>query len=221
MKFDPFTLTVLSNFSGINNDIVINVGSEIRTMSDNSTLMAEATVPNSFDKTFGIYDLRKLLGCFSLLKDPDVILTDTHLEISSNNTTIKYFYTNPSRLVTPTKRLNINNAVVHFNLPKTVLADISKTSQVLSVEDLVITNTKDNVNIEVVDRANKTSNSAAFSVEGIFKKKFEAIIKIGYIKLIPDDYEVKLTPTGIAYFKSKNYDLKYYVAMESDSEFEE
>ena len=44
-------------------------------------------------------------------------------------------------------------------------------------------------------------------------------MKISNLKLIDDDYEVKLSSKGISLFKSKNHDLKYYIAIEADSKF--
>jgi hypothetical protein len=220
MKLDSFTHAVLSNFSSINNSIVISEGTELRTMPENKTILAEATVPNNFDKTFGIYDLRKLLGCLSLTKDPEIKLEDKHLEISSGDNKIKYLYTEPSRIVSPSKRINLPSADVSFSLPSSILSDILKASQVLSVDDLCITSQNGEVTVTVMDKTDPTSNTASFSVTGSAKGTFKAFMKIANLKLITDDYEVKLSSKGISLFQSKNHDLKYYIAVESDSSFE-
>ena len=219
MKLDSYTHAVLSNFSTINNSIVINEGNEIRTMPENKTILAEATVPNVFNKTFGIYDLRKLLGCLSLIKDPDIKLEDNHLEVKSANNTIKYFYTEPSRIVSPSKRINLTSAEVTFDLPSYVLSDVIRSSQVLSVEDLAISSTDGKITITVFDKGNTSTNSAIFDVTGTSSSSFTAYMKISNLKLIDDDYEVKLSSKGISLFKSKNHDLKYYIAIEADSKF--
>jgi hypothetical protein len=219
MKLDSFTHDVLSNFSQINNSIVITEGNEIRTMPENKTILAEATVPNTFGQTFGIYDLRKLLGCISLTKDPDITLNEKHLEVAAGSNKIKYLYTDPTRIVTPTKRINLPSTEASFELTSEVLTDLLKASQVLSVDDLCISSENGEVTVTVLDKTDPTSNSATFNVTGTSKGDFKALMKIANLKLIHDDYDVKISSKGISMFKSKNHDLKYYIAIEADSKF--
>jgi len=219
MKLEAFTLDVLSNFSQINNSIVILEGNEIRTMPENKTILAEATVSNSFSQTFGIYDLKKLLGCLSLTKDPDIVLREKHLEVTSGGNKIKYMYTDPSRIVTPSKRINLPSAEATFDLDGSVLTDVLKASSVLSVDDLCVSSENGEVIVTVLDKTDVTSNSATFSVNGSSKGDFKALLKISNLKLIHDDYTVKISSKGISLFQSKNHDLKYYIAIEADSKF--
>jgi len=218
-KFDSFTLDVLSNFSQINNSIVVRKGNEIRTMSENKTMMAEAIVPFTFDRDFGIYDLRKLLGCVSITKDPDVTLDEKHLELISGNNKIKYLYTDISQLLTPTKRINLPSTEVTFELTSTVLTEVIKCSQVLSVDDVCISSELGKIIITDLDKSNPTSNSAIFNVAGTSKGDFKALMKIANLKFIQDDYEVKISSKGISTFESKNRPVKYYIAIEADSKF--
>ena len=81
MKLNSFTHSVLNNFSSINNSMVFHEGNEIRVMPENKTILAEATIPDTFDRTFGIYDVRQFMGLVSLSKDPDLKLNDKYLEI--------------------------------------------------------------------------------------------------------------------------------------------
>ena len=100
-----------------------------------------------------------------------------------------------------------------------MLTDVLKASQVLSVDDLCISSENGEVTVTVLDKTDPTSNSATFNVTGTSKGDFKALMKIANLKLIHDDYDVKISSKGISMFKSKNHDLKYYIAIEADSKF--
>lgn len=219
MQLDSFTQEVLSNFAQINNSIVIHEGNEIRTMPENRTILAEATVPNTFNRTFGIYDLRKFLGCLSLTKDPTLSTEEDYVEIQYGKNNIKYWYTDPSSIVSPTKRINLGNIDVQFVLTQETLAQVVKASQVLSLDDLCVTKVNDEVVIQVLDKKNPTTNTATFPVEGSAEGDFKAYLKVSNLKLIQGDYDVKISSKGISLFSSKSNDLKYYIAVEADSNF--
>ena len=57
MKLSNDTVTVLKNFSTINQNLVIKAGSNISTMSAMKNIVAKATVIEDFPKDFAIYDL--------------------------------------------------------------------------------------------------------------------------------------------------------------------
>ena len=59
MKLSNETLTVLKNFAGINQSILVRKGNKLRTMSVMKTVLAEATVNEEFEKEFAIYDLNQ------------------------------------------------------------------------------------------------------------------------------------------------------------------
>ena len=220
MKLQPFTHTVLSNFATINNSMVIHEGNEIRVMPGNKTILAEATVPDTFDRTFGIYDVRQLLGLISLSRDPDLSFQEKYLEVRSNKNILKYFYTEPSLIVTPTKRINVSSSEVQFDLPSPTIKAIQKTSQVLSVEDLLITKQDGELEMIVLDKSSPTSHSSSFEVEGKSTGNFKVYLKIPNLKLIEDDYTVFISSKGVSMFTAQNNSVKYYIAIESDSSFE-
>lgn len=219
MKVNAFTHAVLSNFSTINNSMVFHEGNEIRVMPENKTILAEATVPDSFDRTFGIYDVRQLLGLVSLSQDPDLKFHDKYLEIKSSKNILKYFFTEPSRIVSPSKRINVSSAEISFDLPVDVLKAIHKTSQVLGVEDLLITREDGELLLTVLDKSNPTSHSSSFEIEGKASSDFKAFLKIPNLKLFEDDYTVSLSSKGVSLFAAKGNPVKYYIAIEADSTF--
>ena len=55
MKLSDKTISVLKNFSSINQSILFKEGSKLRTISLMKNILAEATVTEDFAKDFGIY----------------------------------------------------------------------------------------------------------------------------------------------------------------------
>ena len=61
MKLSDKTISLLKNFSSINQSILIKEGSKLRTISVMKNILAEATVSEDFAKDFGVYDLKSIL----------------------------------------------------------------------------------------------------------------------------------------------------------------
>jgi hypothetical protein len=62
MKLSDKTLTLLKNFSSINQSILFKEGSSLRTISVMKNILAEATIEEELPKDFGIYDLNQFLN---------------------------------------------------------------------------------------------------------------------------------------------------------------
>ena len=59
MKLSDKTLTLLKNFSSINQSILFKHGSSLRTISVMKNILAEAQIDEEIPKDFGIYDLNQ------------------------------------------------------------------------------------------------------------------------------------------------------------------
>ena len=62
LKLSQETLGVLKNFASLNSNILVRPGSTLSTVTPVKNVMAEATVEETFDTEFGIWDLNKFLG---------------------------------------------------------------------------------------------------------------------------------------------------------------
>ena len=76
MKLSEKTLTVLKNFAGINNSILVKEGNQLRTISVAKNILAEANIDEEFPRQFGVYDLNQFLNGLSLHQDPDLDFTE-------------------------------------------------------------------------------------------------------------------------------------------------
>ena len=72
MKLSEQTVSLLKNFSGINQNIQFKAGNKIQTISAQKNILVSAEVPESFPSDFSNYELNNLLGVMSLFQDPDL-----------------------------------------------------------------------------------------------------------------------------------------------------
>ena len=66
MKLSESTLSLLKNFSTINQSILFKQGNRLRTISVMKNILAEATIGEDLPKDFGIYDLNQFLNGLAL-----------------------------------------------------------------------------------------------------------------------------------------------------------
>ncbi len=116
MKLSDKTLTVLKNFAGINNSILVKQGTQLRTMSVAKNILAEADIDEEFSREFGVYDLNQFLNGLSLHQDPDLdFAEDSYLTIHEGKRRVKYFYADPNVIVSPPeKEITLPSEDVHF-----------------------------------------------------------------------------------------------------------
>ena len=72
MKLSQDTLNVLKNFGTINSNLVFRPGMPLATMSEAKTIMASATIEETFPHVFGVYDINELLSVMSMFDDPEL-----------------------------------------------------------------------------------------------------------------------------------------------------
>ena len=133
MKLNSNTHDILKNFSEINTNILIKPGSELNTISTMRNIFVKATITESFDNEFGIYDLNEFLSVVSSLDKPELTLNDKHMTISTEGSRAKakYFYSDPSGIVAPTKDVNMPESDVTFTLSESNLAQLQKMAAIL------------------------------------------------------------------------------------------
>ena len=214
MRLSNKTLEVLKNFSNINQNILIEEGNVLRTISTMKNILGRATIEESFPKEFGIYDLNEFLGVLSLTKDSDIELNnESYLSINSGKIKIKYFFSDPSIIVAPPKTFNAPPTDISFTVTKEVLATVMKASAVMQLPDLVI----DFNGMKVTDLKNVTSNE--FTEELVYDgPDFNIHYKIDNLKMIPGNYDVDVSTTAlVSHWKLQGDLLDYWIALEQTS----
>ena len=220
MKLTDSTLTVLKNFAGINNSILVKQGSKLRTISVAKNILAEANISEDFPKDVAIYDLNQFLNGLSLHQDPNLDFSaDSHLTIQEGKRRVKYFFADPQVIVAPPeKEISLPSEDVSFQLESVTLEKLLKAAAVYQLPDLAAVGEAGVVKLVVRDKKNDTSNEFAVVV-GDTDKNFTFNFKVENIKIIPGAYNVVVSSKLLSRFSNTNHDLKYYIALEPDSTF--
>ena len=221
MKLSDKTLSLLKNFSGINQSILFKEGDKLRTISVMKNILAEATITEIFPKDFGIYDLNQFLNGLNLHQTPELDFeNDKYVMIREGKSRSKYFFADPSVIVTPPdKEIVLPSEDVCFVLNTQQLDKLLKAAAIYQLPDLSAVGEAGVVRLVVRDKKNDTSNDFSIVVgetDSIFTFNF----KVENIKILPGSYEVVISQKLLSQFTSTDRDLRYYVAMEPDSTFE-
>ena len=221
MKLSEKTLTLLKNFSNINQSILFKKGSSLRTISVMKNILAEATIDEDLPTDFGIYDLSQFLNGLTLHNRPELdFQNDGFVYIKEGRMRSKYFFADPKVIVTPPeKELELPSEDVSFTLSTEQLDKLIKAAGIYQLPDLAVVGKNGVVKILVRDKKNDTSNDFAITV-GDTNDTFSFNFKVENIKILPGTYDVVVSKKLLSRFTCQNYNLKYYIALEPDSTFE-
>ena len=220
MKLSDNTLTILKNFAGINNSILVKQGTKLRTISVAKNILAEAEIKEDFPRDFAVYDLNQFLNGLSLHQDPDLDFTETsYLSIREGKRRVKYFYADPNVIISPPeKEITLPSEDVTFQLDTTSLEKLLKAAAVYQLPDFSAIGEAGVIKLVVRDKKNDTSNEYAIVV-GETEKEFCFNFKVENIKIIPGAYDVVVSSKLLSQFTNTQFNLKYYIALEPDSTF--
>ena len=217
MKLSEATTNVLKNFSDINQNILVKQGNVLNTMSTMKNIIGEAQIEESFEREFGIYDLNEFLGVMSLSKDPDLVFDENFVQVKNGKSRVKYFFSDPSILVTIPEGFNPPETDCTFKIKQTTLTDVTKACSILQLPDVVIRN-EDNVGVLVAtDLKNTTSHEYKVELDPIdFPANFH--FKIDNLKMIAGDYDLSVaSDKNVSHWTHQTKQIEYWIALEATS----
>ena len=222
MKLSESTLSLLKNFSTINQSILFKKGNKLCTVSVMKNILAEATIDEQLPKDFGIYDLSQFLNGLELHKPhvPELDFEDdSYVVIKEGRMRSKYFFADPQCIVTPPeKEVTLPDETVSFELSTSQLDKLLKAAAIYQLPDLAVVGGDGVVKILVRDKKNDTSNDFSIVV-GDTSETFSFNFKVENIKILPGTYDVVVSQKNISRFTSADRDLTYFIALEPDSTF--
>ena len=220
MKLSDKTLTLLKNFSSINQSILFKEGSTLRTISVMKNILAEAKIEEELPKDFGIYDLNQFLNGLNLHQNAELdFQNDGYVVIKEGKSRSKYFFADPNVIITPPdKEINLPSEDVCFLLDTKELDKLLKAAAVYQLPDLSVVGEAGVVKLVVRDKKNDTSNDFSVVV-GETDEVFSFNFKVENIKILPGNYEVVISSKLLSRFKNTSFDVTYHIALEPDSTF--
>jgi len=221
MNLSSDTVSVLKNFSDINQNILVKPGNKVQTISTMKNILAEAEISEKFESEFAIYDLPEFLRSVELFEKPELKFNGgSNVQIADSNSkqAIKYFFADKSVIVSPTKNINMPDKEVTFTFKKETFAKLLKAATTLNLPDVAVKGDGKSIKIVATDKKNKSSNDYSIEV-GETDKKFTAYFKTENFKMVSDDYDVAISKQKISHFVNRNKPIQYWIALEPDSEF--
>jgi hypothetical protein len=220
MKISKQTFEVLKNFSEINENLLIKPGNTLQTISVMKNVLAEATVEETFDREFAIYDLNSLLSVLSLYEAPEISLGENYLTIAQGKSSSKFWYADASLVVSPTKSITMPSSEVRVRISQSTYTDLLKASNIMQLNDIGLVSDGDTINLIATDKKNQTSNQFNVEVAEGNGTKFNFYFKRDNLRMIPGEYDLTVSSKNISHWVNANKNLQYWVALETDSTYE-
>lgn len=220
MKLSESTVSLLKNFSSINQSILFKEGQKLRSISVMKNILVEANVAEEFPKDFGIYDLNQFLNGLSLHQSPDLDFdNDQYVVIKEGRSRSKYFFADPSVIVAPPeKEITLPSEDVEFVLTSQQLEKLKKAASVYQLPDISVIGEAGVIKLVARDKKNDTSNDFSIVV-GETDEEFVFNFKEENLKIVPGNYDVVVSQKLLSRFTNQNIDVTYYIALEPDSSF--
>ena len=222
MKLSNYTTSVLKNFATINQNLVIKEGNTISTMSAMKNIVAKAEVEETFPQEVAIYDLNEFLAAMSLFTNPILDFEENHVMIREENNTsnsLKYFYSDPSVVTSPTKLITMPSNEVKFTMSNEDLSKLKKAAGVIGAPDMVLQKNGSGSSLTVKDKKNDTANNYSLDVDTNGDGEFNFYFKVENMKLLDGTYDVEISSKNISHYKNKEFDVEYWIALEPESSY--
>ena len=224
MKLSEHTTSVLKNFASINQNLVIKEGKTISTMSAMKNIVAKAEVDEDFPREIAIYDLNEFLAALSLFTNPVLDFSENFVTITEEGKTgnsLKYFYSDPSVVTTPSSEITMPETEVKFSLDSGDLSRVQRAASVIGSPDLVLEKNGTGSYLTVKDKKNDTANNYSLDVDAEGNGEYNFFFKVENLKLLPTNYDVNVSSKNISHFKSQAGNaVEYWIALEPESSYQ-
>ena len=222
MKLSEHTISVLKNFASINQNLVIKEGSELQTMSAMKNIVARSGVEENFPKEMAIYDLNEFLAALSLFTSPILEFDEQYVTIkeeSNPTNSLKYFYSDPSVVTSPSKTITMPSQEVTFTMSNEDLSKLKKAAGVIGAPDMVLEKNGSGSSLTVKDKKNDTANNYSLNVDTNGEGEFNFFFKVENMKLLDGTYDVEISSKNISHYTNKSSAIEYWIALEPESTY--
>lgn len=225
MKLSSKTIEIFRNFASIYPSVLFYKGKVQKVVTPTKTIVAIAELEEDMPQDWGIFDLNTFCATVSSLEDVDIEFFDKYCILSSGNTTVEYRYCPESALSDYREtKFVLPSADIQFELKKDVFDSTVKLANILKLTHLIIEGDGEHIYVSAInpDLGDKGGSSNKIRNKiGDTDKTFEIYVKLERIKIISDDYDVVVSKQRILELNAKNNKIKYWVACEKSSKFED
>lgn len=218
MQISKETLSILKNFSQLNSNILVKPGNVIKTITSGKNVIAQASVSETFDTEFGIWDLGKFLSTVSLFDTPSFDFGSKSVRISgTNGSSVTYYYSEPELLTTHDKNIQFPETIVSFDFTQSMFSDLQRAASVLQLPDISIRCEEGKIYAVALNKKDPTTNQYSVVIGETEDIPFVFNFKVDNLRMVEGDYRVDVAKGNVSQFTHSKLDLMYWIALESDS----
>lgn len=207
MKLSEKTINVLKNFSIINPSIALDKGNTVKTIDSLKTILAVAKLDDEFPSDACIYDLSRFLSVLSLYKEPDIEFEEKFFVISEGNRKTNYAYSERRLLVLPpNKEIELPSEEVEIKLAWEDIETVIKAASKLQLPEIAFVCDGDEIYIRAINADVPNADTFDIKLDETSENVFKFILKSEKLKLIPQNYTVKISKAGLAKFEGEYVD---------------
>ena len=231
MNISENTMQILKNYGSINPNFIARKGNTIMTVSEAKNILSSCNIEEQFEQDMGIYDLNEFLNVLSLVDQPKLDMEEKWCTVkdATGRSKVKYFFTDPDMLTAPTDKMienasNMSEFALSFTLDNDTLSKVKRAAGALGHTSMKIENTNGAIALTVFDTENPTSNTFTIEVPGhghdhdLINDHADSggtwVLNINNLKIVPGDYEVKVSNKNISNFIHKEKPIQYWIALE-------
>lgn len=217
MKLSEETLTILKNFAMINSGIVFHPGNTISTMAVDKSVLAKATVVESFPVSFGIYDLNQFLGNLNTLEEPELDFQNKTVTITDKMFSLSYRSCQPELIIAPPvgKDLVMTDPEISFDFLSIQRSKIMKLANMNELPNLTVHGKNGKLLLIAHEKGNDGKNTISAELGDWIGEDVSATFKTEIMNVLPRDYNVEIKLGRFAKFTAKNNDLYYFISLET------
>lgn len=232
MKLSKATLTVLKSFSEINPNCLFRKGTVLATVNESKSFVAEATIEDTIEDEFGIYNVKEFLSALSIIDAPQIAVNGKTLVITDENSNakVKYGCADASILtLPPADGIKMPEADASFTITADILTQIVSAAASLNLGKagkICISGSAGAASLDIAVESGDGSTRNTFVTdisqdvtvsEGL--ESFTAEFPVDLFMMVRGDYAVQISRGGITQWDHTAEPIKYWVATSKTSEF--
>lgn len=219
VKLSKESVEILRSVSQVNNSIRFTEGSTVRTVSaDESTIMI-ADIAEVFPQTFNIFDLSTFLNILTMpvMKDAELVFDDDKkVIIQAGRTKVRYYFSAPNFVMYPEgKTVELPSSDLSLRMGENDMGQLVKSAPLLGHKMLEIRVRGGQVYLAATTPEVETSNDVEICVgdaSGVQDVVYS--IRIERLNLLPGDYDVTVSASGLVEFKHTTRPVTVFVGLE-------
>lgn len=220
MQLSPETISVLTNFSQINPNLMLTPGNTIRTIHPSKALFATAEIQETIEGEAAILELGRFLRTLSMVSNPSISFGEKQFTITdeTGKTKINYTYADPTSMIKVPRGVAAFNAEAHIRLTSDTLKSIIVAGKSLKLPSVKFSGRVDGTcEVLLYDPKGKTRDNYVIDVTEYAENvtgDFGSTLNIEYINFVMRDYVVKVNDKAVEF---DGGDIRYMVAVDTSN----